>query len=123
MRLRDKKHTLCLFILIMLYLFTPLSYINSKKIVSFKATFPNEEMLMIPSGIQHLSSAYSSKKPFFTLKPVPKHIHFILNTLLIIECFIFTLFIRAIINKCKLIHEHCVVKFHGSKYKSFLPSF
>lgn len=123
MSIKNKKHLLCLFALIILSLYTPLSYINAEKHVSFKITLPKDEILMIPSGIQHIPSGYSFKKYLFTHKPMIKHIRFLLNSILIIEWFICTLFIRVIINKRKLIQERCVVKFHGSKYKFFILSF
>lgn len=124
MFLRDKKHMVFLFILIiMLFLYTPLSYINAEKHVSFKTTFPKEEMFILQSMVQHFSSEYSSKKHLFTLKPVLKHIRFLLNSVLIIECFICAIFIRSAINKRRLIYEHCIVRFHGSKYKSLPLSF
>jgi hypothetical protein len=123
MNLLDKKHILCMFILIILSLHTPLSYINTKKYTSFRKTPLKEEMLMISSGTQQLPSGYSLKRPLFILKPALKHLDFFINTILSIACFICMLFIRAVINKRKLIHEFCVVKLHGSKYKSFLPSF
>ncbi len=119
----NKKHILCLIIFIVISLYSPLSYINLKAYSSFKINLPKEELLMIPSGIQQLPSGYNSKKPFFLLKPMLRHMDLILNTIFILACYICLLFIRAIINKRRLIHELCVVKLHGSKYKSPVLSF
>ena len=120
---KRNKLILCLIALILLSLHTPLTLISRKAPSSFNTRMIKEESLLAPSGIQSPTSVYSSKKLLLLLKPVLKRLDSLLDPASTIACFICLLFIRAIINKRKITLEHCMVKLHGSKYKSIFLFF